>query len=551
MVSSIKNKAPIIDNRPRRSFWGKLMHQLSRIGKSLFFPISVLPLAAIFVRIGYAIPDTTAFSHFIKSIILTTGNSVFSTIPIIFAIGIGFGMTNDSRGEAALCAFVAMSLMTILLSSSGYFGGVDIVNQIYGGIDLGSGHKGFHYIFGKNYDAILAKNVLNGIVIGGFTAFIYNRFNNIDMPQILGFFSGRRLVPVLVIGFSTIFTLIWALVWPWLGYALNELSISISKASGSRYSNAAIMFAYGILNRLLLPFGMHHIPNTLFWFQLGNFTTETGQIVHGDINGFLSGVSQGNTAGIFQSGFFTIMMFGLPALVGAIWFMAEKSQRNKVIGLLGGAAIVSFFTGITEPIEFSFLFVAPILFGLHVFLTGFFGFIVGLFGIQLGFGFSAGLIDYLLSIPKSLDIIAANKTGISATFANPLWIIPIGLITGLVYFFGSVILIKKFNISTPGRGNNLLGIEKVKLKKGKSLINNERAQKYLLALGGYNNITKFENCATRLRYDVKDMKLVDQKKLKDAGAFGVLKISNNHLQIVVGPNAEIINEEIKNAKSKQ
>jgi phosphotransferase system glucose/maltose/N-acetylglucosamine-specific IIC component len=179
------------------------------------------------------------------------------------------------------------------------------------------------------------------------------------------------------------------------------------------------MGVYGFLNRILIPFGLHHIPNTLFWFQLGNFTTATGAIVHGDINGFLQGIPLGNHAGTFQSGFFPMMMFGLPALVGAIYYTADKDQRIKVLGLLGGAAVVTFFTGITEPIEFAFLFAAPLLFGVHAILTGVFAFITGLFGIQLGFGFSAGLIDYILSIPKSTEIIHANKTGIDAIMANP------------------------------------------------------------------------------------------------------------------------------------
>lgn len=569
------NKNVQMDNGT--SGFKRALNFLSRVGKALLFPIAMLPIAAILLRIGAAVPADTDFSSFIAKILLTGGNTVFDQLPIIFAIGVGFGLSKDNRGEAAISAFVAMTLLSIMLSSKNgsWFGGVDISNTFYGGLDLGGDQSGFHGVFGGKYNDIMAKNVLNGIIIGGLTAFIYNRFNGVEMPKILGFFSGRRLVPVLVIMSALVFSLFYALVWPWAGYVLSKLSESLTEATGDRYSNAAIMGVYAVLNRLLLPFGLHHIPNSMFWFQLGDFVKPDGTIAHGDINGFLqaSAVQPGGaalTAGTFQTGFFPMMMFGLPAMVGAIWFTAEKEQRTKVIGLLGGSAIVSFFTGITEPIEFAFLFAAPALFGLHIILSGVSAFITGLFGIQLGFGFSAGLIDYVLSIPKSTEIITAHGndpsgawSSIEQTMANPAWVIVIGLFTGAAYFFGGTFAIKKFNISTPGRGENLIeddidssaSSSSTKTSSKASTSSNAkttaRAAKYVKALGGYENIKEFSHCATRLRYDVKDVSKVSEAELKAAGAFGLKKVSKTHVQVIVGPNVEIVNNEILAGKPKK
>ncbi len=518
--------------------WKKFSGQLGRIGKSLLFPIAMLPIAAILLRIGSQIPGDTEFSAAVAKMITTGGSVVFDNLPVLFAIGLGFGLAKDNRGEAAIAAFVGMALVMAINKQ----GGVDLVERIYAhsSVDFGT-------MFGEKFDSIIANNVLTGIIAGSIVAFIYNKFNGTELPSALGFFSGRRLIPVLTVLSILFIGVLYAILFPWIGYVLFKFSDALASATGNRYSNAAIMGVYGFINRLLLPFGMHHIPNTLFWFQLGDHPNAAGTMVHGDINIFLSGIPQGNHAGTFQSGFFPIMMFGLPALVAAFYVSADnKEQKLRVLAMFGSAALVSFLSGITEPIEFAFLFAAPALFFAHAILTGVFGFITGMFGIQLGFGFSAGLLDYVLSIPKSMDIIHANKTGIDAAMANPGWIFPIGIGAAATYFFLGKYLIKKFNIQTPGRGANQIAAA----NEGQEVANAEqsglsqKAKLIVEGFGGYDNITNFQNCATRLRYDIKDISKIDEAKLKAGGAIGVMKVSDTHVQAIIGPKVEILNNEI-------
>ncbi|WP_128008754.1 PTS transporter subunit EIIC [Mycoplasma sp. ATU-Cv-508] len=579
---------------------GRSVAFLGRIGKALMFPIAVLPIAALLLRIGAQVPQDTTFSAFVHQIIFGAGNIVFANLPIIFAIGVGFGLTKDNRGEAALSAFLGMALLAVLMRSDG----VDLPDKIYGSINFSlapgtdASASGFHRIFGSKYDAILAENVLNGIVAGSLVAWLYNRFNGAVLPKVLGFFSGRRLIPVLSIMSVLILGVAYAVIYPWVGYLIYRFSLSLSSATGQRYANAGIMGIYVLINRLLIPFGLHHIPNTMFWFQLGEHTDHFGNLVQGDINIFISGVAKGNTAGTFQSGFFPMMMFGLPALVMAIYKRAQdRGQKQQVLAMLGGSAFVSMLTGITEPIEFAFLFAATPLFIAHALLGGLFAFITGLFGIQLGFGFSAGLIDYLLSIPKSIEIINANLSGINAVLANPGWIFAIGLVCALFYYFGGLWAIGKFNFATPGRSTNLIfvaqqaqpirpatsdqpafvkeqasiaepakktgsvaadeqatNVEQISSSEQTNSIKPEstdsqstisaRTAQIVLALGGYDNITNFQNCATRLRYDVKDADKVDRYKLISLGILGVMKVSKTHVQLVVGPQVEALNDEI-------
>nr|WP_318032917.1 PTS transporter subunit EIIC [Mycoplasmopsis cynos] len=311
------------------------------------------------------------------------------------------------------------------------------------------------------------------------------------------------------------------------------------------------MGVYGFINRLLIPFGLHHIPNNLFWFQLGEWAKEGGEAgekVNGDIFIFLNGVAKNNPGGIFQAGFFPVMMFGLPALVGAfIWTAENKVQKIRVLGLFGSAAVISFLSGITEPIEFAFLYVSPLLYFIHAILTGIFAFITGAFGIQLGFGFSAGLLDFITSIPKSLRIInESNFEGLSRVFANPGWIIPIGLLTATTYLFVGKFVIEKLNLDTPGRGKGVI-LETETTETPKSIGHlgfSEKARSIVKNLGGWDNIVEYNNCSTRLRYLVKDSSLINEDGIKKAGAFGITKVTDTSIQIIIGVEAEKINNEI-------
>ena len=527
MSKAIKKTASTTSKPKLRS---RAFAKLQQIGKALLFPISMLPLAAILLRVGAAIPGDTEFSKFVASALTSVGNGVFGpALPFLFAIGIAFGMAKDNRGEAAIVGFVVMVMLTILLSNEkGIYGGFDFVDKIYHNMTLNNGH-GFTGLFDKSkYNDILAFNVFTGIFAGSIVAYIYNKFNGIELPSLLGFFSGRRLVPVLSMIGAIVAGLIYAVVFPWLGAALYYLGEGLGNAAQNHWGKAGVMGVYGVINRLLIPFGLHHVINVPLWFSSvgGSFNGVNGDIyIFAQAPAFVeNGPDMGkiNPSGTFQSGFFPTMMFGLPAIAFAFYWNADgQQQKARVASLFAGSALVSFFTGITEPIEFSFMFLAPTLYGLHAILTGIFAFIVGVFGIQLGFGFSAGLIDYVLSIPKSVDI-ANAKGGFEGIMANPGWMWIIGIAAAATYFFSANFVIKKWNISTPGRGNNKIendtSIEDKTVISGGTTV---RAQKYVKALGGYENITMFSHCATRLRYDVKDTSKINDKDLQSAGAFGV------------------------------
>ncbi|ADE19541.1 PTS transporter subunit EIIC [Mycoplasma crocodyli] len=551
-------------------YFRKAMEKLGRVGKALMFPIAVLPIAAILLRIEADIPNDTAFSAAIGFMIVNAGGIVFDNLPILFAIGLAFGFTKDSRGEAAFAGFIAMVLLTALLSNKG------LPHLIYKNLDLGAKEAdgknaegimqytyGFKALFGSKYNAVMASNVLNGIVVGSLTAFIYNRIHSVDMPKLLAFFAGRRLVPAYTILAVMIFGVLWAIVFPWIAYLIYLISDALYKGASSGFvARAGIMGAYGFINRLLIPFGLHHIPNNLFWFQLGEFPTGkfddkgVALLAHGDIFVFLNGVAKNNPGGIFQAGFFPTMMFGLPAMVGAFYLTAQgKEQKTRVLAMYGSAALVSFLSGITEPIEFAFMFVSPLLYFIHALLTGIFAFITGLFGIQIGFGFSAGFMDYVLSFPKSQAIIRESDVFINsplrAVFANPLWILPIGAVCAGVYFTITFFMIKGLNLNTPGRGTNLIELaednaDDVQLSSNSNM--STKAKLIVLGYGGWENIEEFANCSTRLRYIVKDGSKVNEALLKKAGAMGVVRLSDKSIQTIVGVEAETINGEIVDNK---
>ncbi|MGZ9414069.1 PTS transporter subunit EIIC [Mycoplasma sp. 5370] len=547
-------------------FFKKMLERLGKIGTALLFPIAILPIAAILLRIGADVPQDTTFSKLIQNIVTQSGDLVFSNLYLLFAIGLAFGFTKSRRGEAAFSGAVAMFIVAKLVPI--------LTTALYSQINLGESWAkdsktivlGFEALFRGKYEAILGNNVLSGIIVGSFVAWIYNKTNMVELPKVLGFFSGKRLIPSLAVVFAVIFSVVYSLIFPWVAFVIFKLSKLLSDATSPgeantlsvRFTRASIEGVYGFLNRLLIPFGLHHIPNNLFWFQLGSFAKEGGkaeEVVNGDIFIFLQGVAKNNPGGLFQSGFFPMMMFGLPALVGAFVYTAEnKEQKIRVIALLGSAALVSFLSGITEPLEFAFLYASPLLFVVHAVLTGIFAFITGAFGIQLGFGFSAGLMDYILSIPKSLAIIKESGfTGANKVFANPGWIIPIGALTATTYFFVGTLLIKKLNLNTPGRGTGKIADEEIENKKSSKIEQTDSKSKSTLskkavtiikAFGGWENIVEYNNCSTRLRYIVKDGSKIDEKLMKSAGTFGLIKISENSFQVIIGVEAELLNNQI-------
>lgn len=384
---------------------GRAMKVLQRFGRSLMLPIAALPAAAILQRLGqddllgqFSSIETAAH------VIGAAGSALFDGLPLLFAVGISFGFAKKGDGSTALAAVVGYLVMTNVFK---VMSPIVLSDQSVSSGDQGSG---------INY------GVLGGIVIGLTSALLWQRFHRTRLPDFLGFFGGRRLVPILTSVAALILGVILALVYPLFDKGLSSLGEAVS-------SNTIVgAGAYGFLNRLLIPFGLHHILNSIVWFILGDYNG-----VHGDLNRFFAGDP---SAGVFMTGFFPIMMFGLPAAALAIWQEAKPSQKKVVGGVMLSTGLTAFLTGITEPLEFSFMFIAWPLYLIHAVLMGTSMALVNFLDIHTGFGFSAGLIDYLLNF------------GISQ---NSIWLIPIGLGYAVIYYVLFRFVIRKWNLRTPGR----------------------------------------------------------------------------------------------------
>jgi PTS system N-acetylglucosamine-specific IIC component len=455
----------------------KWLASVQKLGKALMLPVAVLPAAALLLRLGA--PDV-----FNIPFIMQAGAAVFDNLPLIFAIGIAIGFA-EGDGVAALAAAVGYFVLTK---------GATTINK-----DINMG-------------------VLGGILMGIIAGYLYNKYHDIKLPDFLGFFGGKRFVPIVTAFAAIVLALVMGYVWPPIQngiYVLGEWIIG---------AGALGVFVYGVLNRLLIPFGLHHVINSLVWFVFGTFKTAAGEVLTGDLNRFFAGDP---TAGIFMAGFYPIMMFGLPAAALAMWAAARPNQRKVVSGVLISAALTALLTGITEPIEFAFMFLAPVLYVIHALLTGLSLTITYILGIKAGFGFSAGLIDYVLSY------------GIST---KPLLLLLIGIIYGAIYYVIFYYVIVKFNLPTPGR------LEEEATDQYKELSKSEIggiAAQYVEVLGGAENIQSLEACITRLRLTVKDDTIIDDDKLKKLGATGVMRMGKNALQVIVGTKADLIAQEMK------
>lgn len=458
---------------------------LQNIGKSLMLPIAVLPVAAILLRIGQ--PDLLDMP-FISS----SGDALFANLPLLFAIGVANGLSDDQNGAAALTGAIAYLVL-------------DFATKAYWTQSLGA-----------EATETLKMSFFGGLIAGTIAALSYNRFKSVKLPEWLGFFGGRRFVPIITSLIMIVVAIVAGEVWPYIQDILDGVARRL-------VSLGAIGSAiYGFFNRLLIPFGLHHVFNSYFWFALGEFTGPNG-VVTGDLNRFFAGDP---TAGIYMAGFFPVMMFGLPGIALAIYLAAKKEKRKVVGGMLISLALTTLVTGITEPLEFSFIFLSPVLLVAHALLTALSMFITNSLGVLHGFGFSAGLIDYILNYNLA---------------TNPWRIVPIGLCIGIIYFFVFYILIVKLNLPTPGREEDDEVTVNHKIKADDEAL----AISYIEALGGKENIVKIDNCATRLRLEVVDSAKVNEKILKSLGARGVVKLNKTNVQIVVGSNVEFVSEGIK------
>ena len=457
----------------------KIFDELQSISKSLMLPVAVLPAAAILFRFG-------ANDLLNIDVLEKAGGAIFANLPVIFAIAIAFGLTNDTKnnGAAALAGFLCYSVLTASLKS------------INPEIDMG---------------------VLAGIISGLATGFLYNRFYKIKLPEFLGFFGGRRFVPIITSFTAIILALIFGIIWIPIQNFINSLGEFLINSGGIG------TFIYGFLNRMLIPTGLHHILGSLINFVFGEYVNPvTGEVVRGELNRFFAGDP---TAGIFMTGFFPIMMFGLPAIALAIYNTAKVENRKKIFGALISMAFTSFLTGITEPIEFSFMFLAPILYLIHAILCGMSMLVCYEVGVKVGFGFGPCFIDYVLNY------------GIST---RPELIIPIGLIFGGIYYVIFRYAIIRLKLPTLGREEEEISAE---IKSESS----DFSEKIIKGLGGLENLQDVSNCATRLRVIVKDSAKVDDKFLKSAGAKGIFR-KDNAIQVIIGTNVEFVADEINSRR---
>ncbi|MES5408231.1 PTS N-acetyl glucosamine transporter subunit IIABC [Klebsiella pneumoniae] len=455
-----------------------------RLGRALQLPIAVLPVAALLLRFGQ--PDLLNVPF-----IAQAGGAIFDNLALIFAIGVASSWSKDNAGSAALAGAV------------GYFVMTKAMVTINPEINMG---------------------VLAGIITGLVAGAVYNRWAGIKLPDFLSFFGGKRFVPIATGFFCLILAAIFGYVWPPVQHAIHSGGEWIVSA-GALGSGI-----FGFLNRLLIPTGLHQVLNTIAWFQIGEFTNAAGAVFHGDINRFYAG---DGTAGMFMSGFFPIMMFGLPGAALAMYLAAPKARRPMVGGMLLSVAITAFLTGVTEPLEFLFMFLAPLLYLLHAVLTGISLFIATALGIHAGFSFSAGAIDYVLmySLP------AASK--------NVWMLLVMGVVFFFVYFLLFSAVIRMFNLKTPGREDKAADVVTEEANSNTEEGLTQLATSYIAAVGGTDNLKAIDACITRLRLTVGDSAKVNDAACKRLGASGVVKLNKQTIQVIVGAKAESIGDEMK------
>lgn len=494
--------------------WKTFFGQLQRIGKALMLPVAILPAAGLLLGIGAALQTESLVDFFpflandivvkIASMLQAAGGVIFDNLPLLFALGVAVGLAGGD-GVAAIAAFVGYLVLNVTM---GQIGGITAENV--------TNSPGYATILGI---PTLQTGVFGGIIIGILAAWAYNKFYNINLPPFLGFFAGKRFVPIVTAFSSFILGIIMFFIWPVIQSGMNGLSLFLMEEN-----KALAVFFFGMIKRLLIPFGLHHIFHAPFWFEFGTYTNAAGKVVHGDLNIFMAQIQDKVplTAGAFMQGEFPVMMFGLPAAALAIYHTAKPEKKKFVGGLMASAALTSFLTGITEPLEFSFLFAAPILFFVHAVLDGLSFLILYLMDLHLGYTFSGGFIDFF-----TFGMLQGR---------TPWWlVIPVGLVYALIYYTVFRFCITKFNLKTPGRED-----EEVTVKETST---NELPFHVLDAMGGKENIKHLDACITRLRVEVNDKSKVDVGELKALGAAGVLEVGNN-MQAIFGPKSDQIKHDM-------
>ena len=481
------------------------MKYLQKLGKALMLPVACLPICGILMGIGYLLcpasmqgGDITGFGPMVGIFLVKAGGALIDNMALLFVIGVGVGMSDDHDGTGGLAALASWLMITTLLSTG-------FVTTLFPSI-------------ADNADKTLAFNKIAnpfiGILAGVIGSSCYNKFKNTKLPDWLSFFSGKRCVAIISGVVSILVSVVLLFVWPILFGAL----ISIGNAIAGMGALGAGIYAF--LNRLLIPTGLHHALNNVFWFDT---------IGLGDLQHFWAGETSADVSwslGMYMSGFFPCMMFGIPGAALAMVKCAKPAKKKVAIGLVASAAICAFICGVTEPFEFGFMFLAPGLYVIYALLYGIFTMITVALGFRAGFSFSAGAMDLLFS--SSLP--AAQKTWL---------ILPLGIAAFIVFYVVFLFAIKKFDLKTPGREDD----DDLEAEKNIELANDDYtaiAAKILEGCGGKENITSIDNCITRLRLEVKDITAVNDKVIKSAGVAGVIKPGKTSVQVIIGTKVQFV-----------
>ncbi|HUP28610.1 MAG TPA: N-acetylglucosamine-specific PTS transporter subunit IIBC [Usitatibacter sp.] len=453
----------------------RFLDATQKLGGALMLPIAVLPVAGLLLRLGQ--PDLLNFAP-----LAAAGDAIFSNLGLLFAIGVAVGLAKENHGAAGLAGVVGFLVAT----------------------------KGAEVLLGlppAEAARQLAKlSVPIGLITGMLAGVLYNRYHNAKLPSYLAFFGGKRFVPIVTGAAGIVLAFVFGLGWPAVSAAMDGLSRAVI-ASGELG-----LFVYGVLNRVLIVTGLHHILNNVAWFLVGDYNGVTG-----DLKRFFAGDP---TAGVFMAGFFPVMMFGLPAACLAMYHTALPERRRAVGGLMLSMALTSFLTGVTEPIEFTFMFLAPWLYALHAVLTGAAMVTMDLLQSRLGFGFSAGLFDYVLNFNKA---------------THPWYLLPVGAAYFALYYFLFRYCIARFNLRTPGREREVAPNAAVPAANASD---REVALAYIGALGGAANLVSVDACTTRLRLELANREAANDAALRALGARGTVRVGVSGLQVVVGPMAD-------------
>jgi len=487
---------------------------LQQLGRALMLPIAVLPVAALMLRLGQ--PDllgapalaTIGGGAFglVAQVFAAAGGAVFGNLGLIFAVGVAVGLARENHGAAGLAGVVCFLVVTEGARALLHVPPDVTARAADGAKDLAAA--------AWRQKEIGKLGVPAGILSGVIAGVLYNRFSDIRLPEYLAFFGGRRFVPIVCGLAGVVLALVFGLGWPVVERGMDGLS------AGVLGLGPLGLFLYGALNRLLIITGLHHILNNLAWFLIGDFNGVTG-----DLNRFAAGDP---TAGAFMSGFFPVMMFGLPAACLAMYHTARPERRKAVGGMLSSLALTSFLTGVTEPIEFSFMFLAPALYAIHAVLTGVSMALMSALDVHLGFGFSAGLFDYVLNFNKA---------------TRPWLLLPVGLAYAATYYAAFRFAIVRFDLKTPGREPGEAAAAPVSITAG------SRGEGFVAALGGAENLLEIDACTTRLRLRLRDPAKVDLAALTALGSRGVVRPGGGALQVVLGPQADQVASEIRAAAS--